>query len=117
MNASAYNALPDDLKLIIKTVAMSAADETTMDYEINNAKTVRILKAEHGVNVHKVPQPIIEGLAVATNEMVAELLADPDPVVTEVMSSYASFRNLMTEYAPFATGGEYDARTLMFPEA
>jgi TRAP-type mannitol/chloroaromatic compound transport system substrate-binding protein len=117
MNASAYNALPDDLKLVIKTVAMSAANETTMDYEINNAKTVRILTAEHGVQIHQVPQPIVDGLAVAANEMVAELLEDPDPKVREVMASYASFRNLMTEYAPYATGGQYAARKLMFPEA
>lgn len=117
MNSEAHDALPDDLKLIIKTVAMSAADETTMDYEINNAKTVRILKAEHGVNVHQVPAEIVEGLAVAANEMVAELLEDPDPMVREVMTSYSAFRNLMTEYAPYATGGQYNARTLMFPEA
>ena len=117
INASAYNALPDDLKLIIKTVAMSAADETTMDYEINNARTLRVLRAEHEVNVHQLPQPIVEGLAVAANEMVQELLADPDPVVREVMASYAGFRNLMTEYAPYATGGQYAARTLMFPES
>lgn len=117
INASAYNALPDDLKLIIKTVAMSAADETTMDYEINNARTLRVLRAEHEVNVHQLPQPIVEGLAVAANEMVQELLADPDPVVREVMASYAGFRNLMTEYAPYATGGQYAARTMMFPES
>ena len=79
--------------------------------------TVRILKAEHGVQIHQVPQPIVEGLAVAANEMVAELLEDPDPRVREVMASYASFRNLMTEYAPYATGGQYAARKLMFPEA
>jgi TRAP-type mannitol/chloroaromatic compound transport system substrate-binding protein len=95
---------------------MSAADETTMDYEINNAKTVRILKAEHGVNIRLVPQPIVEGLAVAANEMVEELLADPDPVVREVMGSYAKFRNLMAEYAPYAFAGEMNARTLPFAE-
>jgi TRAP-type mannitol/chloroaromatic compound transport system substrate-binding protein len=117
MNASAYQALPDDLKQIIKTVAMSAAVETTQDYELNNAKTLRILRSEHGVNVHKVPDEIVVGLAAAANEMVQELLADPDPMVREVMASYAATRNLMTEYAPYATGGQYNARTLMFPES
>lgn len=117
INASAYNALPDDLKLIIKTVAMSAADETTMDYETNNAKTVRILKAEHGVNVRLLPQAIVEGLAVAAGEIVQELLADPDPVVREVIASYAQYRNLMAEYAPFGHAGVMNARTSPFPEA
>lgn len=117
MNASAFNALPEDLQEVIKTVAMSAAVETTQDYEINNAKTVRILKEEHGVNVSLLPDTIVEGLAAATNEMVEELLADSDPVVREVMGSYASFRNLMAEYAPYAWGGQAKARTLVFPEA
>lgn len=116
MNAAAYDALPDDLKLIIKTVAMSAADETTMDYEINNAKTVRILKEEHGVNIRLLPQQIVDGLATAANEMVEELLADPDPVVREVMGSYAKFRNLMAEYAPYAHAGVMNARTTPFAE-
>nr|MBP6726855.1 hypothetical protein [Thauera sp.] len=104
------------LKLIVKTVAMSAADETTMDYEINNAKTVRVLKAEHGVNVRPLPPAIVEGLAKAANEMVVELLADPDPMVREVMASYAKFRNLMAEYAPYGFAGEMNARTLAFAE-
>lgn len=114
MNAEAYHALPDDLKLIIKTVAMSAVVETTQDYEINNAKTVRALKAEHGVNVQLLPQPIVDGLADAAHEMVQELLADEDPFVRETMESYASFRDLMAEYAPFGFAGEMNARTKPF---
>ena len=116
MNASAYNALPDDLKLIVKTVAMSAAVETTMDYEINNAKTVRLLTSEHGVTVRTVPQAIVDGLAAATGELVQELHADSDPVVREVIGSYAKYRNLMAEYAPYAFAGEMNARTQPFAE-
>lgn len=116
INAAAYDALPDDIKLIIKTVAMSAADETTMDYEINNAKTLRVLESDHGVKIRVLPQQIVDGLAKAANEMVEELLADPDPVVREVMSSYAKFRNLMAEYAPYAHAGVMNARTLPFAE-
>ena len=116
MNASAYNALPDDLKLIVKTVAMSAAVETTMDYEINNAKTVRLLTSEHGVTVRTVPQAIVDGLAAATGELVQDLHADSDPMVREVIGSYAKYRNLMAEYAPYGFAGEMNARTLPFAE-
>jgi TRAP-type mannitol/chloroaromatic compound transport system substrate-binding protein len=117
MNAAAWDALPDDLKLIVKTVAMSAAVETTMDYEINNARTVRVLQAEHGVTVRMLPQAIVDGLAAATGELVQELHADSDPVVREVIGSYAQYRNLMAEYAPYAFAGEMNARTLPFAES
>lgn len=117
INMSAFDALPDDLKQIIKTVAMSASEETTTDYDLNHAKTLPILVKEHGVKLLPVPEEILEGLQVATNEMVSELLGDDDPMVAKVMGSYAKFRNTTAEYARYSYAAQMNARTQVFPEA
>ena len=43
--------------------------------------------------------------------------ADSDPTVREVIGSYAKYRNLMAEYAPYAFAGEMNARTQPFAES
>ena len=58
----------------------------------------------------------ITGNPAATGELVQELHADSDPVVREVIGSYAKYRNLMAEYAPYAFAGEMNARTQPFAE-
>lgn len=117
MNAGAFDALPDDLKEIVKTVAMSASEETTTNYDMNHAKTLKLLVEEHGVAVRMLSDEIMEGLGKAAQEMVAELLQDDDPIVREVMASYASFRNLTAGYARYSYGAQMNARTFDFPEA
>ncbi|MCA8868928.1 MAG: TRAP transporter substrate-binding protein [Rhodobacteraceae bacterium] len=117
MNAAAYDALPNDLKLIVKTVAMSASEETTTDYDLNHAKAVRTLVKDHGVQLHKVPDEILAGLGKATQELVSDLLADSDPLVAETMASYAKFRNITAEYARYSYAAQMNARTQDFPEA
>lgn len=117
MNVAAYDALPDDLKEIIKTVAMSASEETTTAYDINHAKTLKVLVNEHGVNLLKVPDEILEGLQAATQAMVKDLLNDADPMIAKVMASYATFRNQTADYARYSYAAQMNARTQPFPEA
>lgn len=117
MNAAAHDALPEDLQQIIRTVAMSASEETTTGYDLNHAKALKVLTTEHGVVARMVPEEIQKHLASATEEMVRELLDDSDPVVREVMASYASFRNITAEYAAYSYGGQMNARSFAFPEA
>lgn len=117
MNMGAYEKLPDDLKLMVKSVAASATEETTTSYDLNHAKTLKTLVNDHDVKLLAVPDEIIEGLGKATQEMVSELLADSDPHVAEVMASYAKFRNITAEYARYSYAAQMNARTMDFPEA
>lgn len=117
MNAAAFDALPDDLKQIVQAVAMGASEESTTYYDLQHAKALKVLVAEHGVIVRTLSDEILTGLAEATQEMAGELVSDPDPVVREVMGSYARFRNLTADYAHYSYAAQMNARRFAFPEA
>ncbi len=116
-NRAAWDALPDDLKLIVKTAAMAASEFTTTDYDINHARALETLVNEHGVTLHKIPDAINDALGAAANDIVKELLADSDPLVADTMASYAKYRNETAEYARYSYAGNMNARTFDFAES
>ena len=117
INAAAYDALPDDLKLIIKTVAMSAATRRRRTTRSTTPRRCASSRPSTASTSACCRRPSSRACPSPTSEIVQELLDDPDPMVREVMASYAKFRNLMAEYAPYGHAGRMNARTMPFPEA
>src|SRR5690606_12072268 len=101
----------------IRTVAMANSEYTTTYYDYHNAQALDALVREHGVQLHTLSDEIVAGLADATRQIVGELLADSDPLVREVMASYAKFRNQTAEYARHSYAPNMNVRDFAFPES
>jgi len=114
-NAETFARLPEDLQSLVKVVCMSASEETTTDYDVNHAITLRKMVDEHGVVMRRISDDIMGGLKEATVELVEELLNDDDQLTREILQSYTGFRNQTAEYAMFSYGAQMNARDFAFP--
>lgn len=112
INKGKYDALPNDLKNLIRTVAMSASEETTTSYDVNHAIALKELVGKHGVKVLEVPRDMLIALGNAAGELIADLLSDKEPMTRKIAESYVAFRNQTSEYARYSYAGNMNARFL-----
>jgi TRAP-type mannitol/chloroaromatic compound transport system substrate-binding protein len=98
VNKQAYDGLPDDLKAIVSEASMAAAMETTLDFTYHNIISLRPLIEDHDVNVHTMPQDIIDALAREAAPVLQEV-ADSSPIAGETFASFQAFRAQANRYA------------------
>lgn len=96
-NGAAHDALPDDLKAVIRHAAMASAMETYADYTYNNI-AVTPPPAESGVEFRTLPDAIVRALARESEALLKEIAAS-SPMATEVYGSFIAFRAKAAEYA------------------
>ncbi len=96
-NGPAHEALPDDLKAVIRHATMASAMETYADYTYNNIAVAQPLAA-NGVELRTLPDPIVRALARESEALLKEIAAS-SPMATEVYLSFAEFRAKATEHA------------------
>lgn len=96
-NSTAFEALPDDLKAVVRHAAMASAMETYADYTYNNISVARPL-AENGVELRPLPEAIVRTLARESEALLREIAAS-SPTATEVYRSFATFRAKAAAYA------------------
>ena len=97
INRAAHDALPDDLKAVIRHAAMASAMETYAEYTYNNIAIARPL-LETGVALRTLPDPIVRTLARESEALLKEIAAS-SPMATEVYRSFVTFRAKATAYA------------------
>ncbi|HSQ72687.1 MAG TPA: TRAP transporter substrate-binding protein [Rubrivivax sp.] len=111
-NKGKFEALPADLKAIVRYAIMSVSEEVTTSYDVNHAIALKELVSKHGVKVHEAPRDMLIALGNAAGELMAELREDKDPLTKKVAESYAHFRNQSSEYARYSYAGQMNARLL-----
>jgi TRAP-type mannitol/chloroaromatic compound transport system substrate-binding protein len=91
VNKSAYEQLPADLQLIIEVAAQAENNLMTADFNANNQQALDSLITEHNVTVEQFPDEVIEALAKASAEVVADI-AGRDELSGRVVDSMVQFR-------------------------
>ncbi|WP_198376892.1 TRAP transporter substrate-binding protein [Neoroseomonas rubea] len=112
INMARWNALPDDLKRIVRYCAMSLHEETTTEYDSNHPRVLAELVARHGVVVREAPRDLLIALGTSAGEMMREFRAHQDPMVKRIADSYAEFRNRSQGYMMQSYGANFLARQL-----
>lgn len=97
VNGAAHEALPDDLKAVLRHAAMASAMETYADYTYNNISIARPL-AEDGVEIRAFPDAVVRTLARESEGMLKEIGAS-SPMASDVYRSFLAFRAKAAEYA------------------
>ena len=103
INLDAWNALPDDLKAVVREAAKSANLSMISEFTYRNAQALETLVEEHGVELRTFPEDVMAALYEASQEVIAEQV-ESDPDSARVYESYLAFQKLVR---PSSDSGEY----------
>ena len=110
VNAEAYNALPDDLKLVVATACSSLYNDVWTEYETKHAKALEKLVADEGVMVRELPESIVMEMGKAADTVIGKLREDEDELVKRIAESFVAYRDSIGRYMVYADGGQMNAR-------
>jgi TRAP-type mannitol/chloroaromatic compound transport system substrate-binding protein len=103
VNLDAWNALPDDLKDVVREAAKASNLAMISEFAYRNAQALETLVDEHGVQLREFPQDVMEALFESSKKVIQEQV-DRDPESAKVYESYLAFQKLVR---PFSDIGEY----------
>jgi TRAP-type mannitol/chloroaromatic compound transport system substrate-binding protein len=90
VNQSAWESLPDDLKSIVRLACQATNQDMLSDYMARNATSLAQLTSDPSVEIRAFPESVLSGLRELTLQVVEEL-AQKDPLVAKVWTSYRDF--------------------------
>lgn len=102
-NKETYDALPDDLKTALDTVAMETNLWCSSEFEALNSKALDDLINRHNVKVVRFPDAVLKELkAGAEQEIMKE--AEKDELCREINESYTKFNRLSGRWGAVSDG-------------
>ncbi len=112
INMARWNALPEDLKNVVRFACMSLAEETTTEYDVRHPIALQELVTRHQVVVREAPRDLLIAFGNTAGQMLEELRNHQDPLVKRIADSYAAFRNRSAGYMAQSYGANFNARAL-----
>jgi len=91
ISRKAWDALPDDLKEIVRQAAQALVLESVAWFEAVNGEALVDMVENHGVIAQPYPDDVIARLREVTNDTL-ETEANKDPIVRKVHDSYMEFK-------------------------
>jgi TRAP-type mannitol/chloroaromatic compound transport system substrate-binding protein len=95
VNKSKFQALPEDLQAIVRGAAQAAYDDVASDMYANDPRALATLVNEHGVQIRRFPDEILEAGATAASELLTDIRTNGDALTKEVAESWVSAFNLL----------------------
>lgn len=92
MNKQALNALPKDLQTIVKSACLIANADMLAEYTEKNSQALQILVEQHGVQVKRLPQEVLDHLEAISKQLVAEQ-GQVNELSKRIYTSYLDFKN------------------------
>jgi TRAP-type mannitol/chloroaromatic compound transport system substrate-binding protein len=102
VNKAAFDALPDELKAIVRAAAQATASATSADFTANNIIALPML-IDRGTVLKPFPDTVIEALAKTSADILAEI-GESSPMAKEVHPAFILFRKKAVAYAAVAEG-------------
>jgi len=109
VNKQAFDALPQDLQVIVRNAARVANQDMLLEYVARNNQALHTLRQEHGVEVRRLPDEVLDRLRALSDEVVAEV-ADKDPGARKVFDSFQTFRAQVVEWQDISERAYLNAR-------
>lgn len=97
VNLDAWQALPDDLKVVVNEAARSSNLAMIDEFTYRNTEALRALIDEHGVQIRSLPDDVLKALAEASTEVLKQQ-ADEDPDSAKIYASYQEFQKFVKFY-------------------
>ena len=90
-NKSKFEALPEDLQMILRTAADRLNVWMLAEFDAKNAEYLEKLKNESQVEIRSYPDDVMQQLRIYTEEIMAEL-SQKDEMSKKIYKSYVDFR-------------------------
>ena len=97
VSKSKLEELPADLQELVAICAQASYDDVASDMYANDPRALNALVTEHGVNVRRFPEEILEAGAKASMELIGEIRDGGDALTKEVAESFVSALNLLRQ--------------------
>ncbi len=98
VNAEAFAALPDDLKAVVEIAAQAMNTDMLAEFTFYNARALKTLVDDHGVQLRAFPDDVMERLQTLTWEFLEEQAAG-DEFYGRVLDSYRDYYESVTPYS------------------
>lgn len=109
VNKEAYEALPKDLQSIVSTACMAANINMNAEYMARNNAALHTLVNEHGVELRRFPDAVLNRLKELSAEVVEEVAAK-NAVTKKVYAGFEKFRNQVTAWTDVSERAYLNAR-------
>lgn len=94
INQGAWDALPADLKAIVKIACQATTMDMLSDFTYNNGVALKKLIDEHDVQLRRYPDEVLNRLSTISEEFLLELAAETD-LMRRIYASYRSFTDIV----------------------
>lgn len=91
INKQAFEALPEDLQQVVKAACLAANANMLAEFTEKNNEALRILVEEHGVQVKRLPQDVLDKLESISEGLVAEQ-GQANELAKKIYASYLDFK-------------------------
>lgn len=92
INKEAFESLPKDLQDIVITACLTANADMLAEYAEKNTQALKILVEEHGVQVKKLPQEVLDHLQQISEKLVEEQ-GQSNELSKRIYASYKAFKD------------------------
>lgn len=113
VNLDAYESLPDDLKLVVKTACSSLYNDVWTEYETKHARALVELVENEGVIPRKLPDEVMMEMGKAADTVIGKLREDDDELVRRIAESFVAYRDSIGAYMVHADNGHMNARAMV----
>jgi TRAP-type mannitol/chloroaromatic compound transport system substrate-binding protein len=111
VNKQAFDALPEELQIIVSNAARVANQDMYAEYIARNNQALQTLVEEHQVEVRKLPDPVLARLRDLSAQVVEEIAAK-DALSKRVYESFQRFRQQATQWSNISQRAYLNARSL-----
>jgi TRAP-type mannitol/chloroaromatic compound transport system substrate-binding protein len=114
INKEFWESLSAEERQIITTSAAAENSFSVSEFNARNTKALEILIRQHGGDVKKFDDAILQALGRVSGEVMAEI-SQRDPLTRQVYESFISFRRSAVRWGELSERGYLNARSLKFP--
>lgn len=97
VNLDAWQALPEDLKAVIREAARASNLAMISEFAYRNAQALDTLVNEHGVKLMRFPNDVMQALYRSSNEVIGRQV-DNDETSRRVYASYQAFQQQVRRF-------------------
>ena len=94
INQSAWDSLPPDLQAIVKVACQAAVMDSLSDFTYNNGVALKNLLNEHGVELRRFPDEVLNQLSTISDKFMSELATETE-LMGRIYASYRAFTDIV----------------------
>ncbi len=111
INLDAWDALPEDLQVMVKTAARAINQDMLDEYTARNNAALEQLVNEHGVKLERLPDEVLSELQRVAEEVTLEVAKSSD-LSQRIYDSFNAFRSQSKAYHKISEEAYYQARSV-----